>query len=374
MRISLKYLELGNEYYINKKDYEAVYPDPVKKSDPIAAVLYGRLATQWIQAIKSKYPYVKIAVVGAANSNGTIRKAEWLSGLFNPSYNSAKVGGDGRPSLVGADAVTLHVYPGPDLPQGSVIDGMTAEEVFAQAYKQWNEIKLNDLPLIPANMPVWFTEYNLHNSRNVPAMGTWAHGLFVATFSLLLMEDQRVQMETHHELVGNAGYGDLFYTTDGFAHTDGGGGWHGPTPPTKLWGASAMADTMNMLGLASATADRAERLVFQGAPALSDARSYAAYPALCGWSFLRDADHRAVILNLYHLPLTVDVRKIMSRDAYAHSSYKQISGDPGTYVTGGLDASPTKLTEMQGSMVGRSVLRLPPFSVTVILPNDAQTQ
>jgi hypothetical protein len=371
MGISLNYLELGNEYYIDKKDYEAVYPDPVGKSDPIAAALYGRLATQWIQAIKKKYPDVKIAVVGAApiNSKATVRKNEWLPGLFDPSYNSVSVGGDGRPSLKGADAVTLHVYPGPDMPPGTVIDEKATEELLAKAYKQWNEIKLNDLPLIPANMPVWFTEYNLHNSKNVPFMGTWAHGLFVATFSLLLMEDQRVQMETHHELVGNAGYGDLFYSTDAFAHVDGGGSSQGPTPSTKLWGASAMAGTMNMLGLASASADQAERLVFQGAPALVDAQGNATYPALYGWSFLRGADHRAVILNLCHLPLTVDVRGIMPHDVYVHSFYKQISGDPGTYVTGGLDASPTKLTQVQGSMAGRSVLLLPPFSITVILPS-----
>jgi hypothetical protein len=362
--LNLDYLELGNEYYINKPNYEAVYPDPMNDSSPLASVLYARLSTQWIHAIKERYPQVKIAVVGAdITATSTDRKAKWLGGLFDPTFNSHRVGGNGAAALQGADAVTLHVYPGPNLPAAPAIDANSAEDLFGEAFKQWNEIKANDLPLIPRDMPIWFTEFNLHGSDKVPALGTWAHGLFVATFSMLLMEDSRVQMETHHELVGNAGYGDLFYTPNSFAHTDGGGKWVGPALQTKLWGESAMADTLDVLGETSANADRADRLTFQDAPEIFDSRSAISYPALYGWSFMRGPDLRLVILNLYNRPLTVNLAKVVSRAAY-----KQISGNPGSYITGGFDGSPANLTCTQGALDRNSLLILPAFSITSVVP------
>jgi hypothetical protein len=368
--INLDYLELGNEYYINKPNYEAVYPDPVSDSAPLASVLYARLATQWIHTIKEKYPQVKVAVVGAdITATSTDRKAKWLTGLFNPAFNSPRVGGNGEAALQGADAVTLHVYPGPNLLSAPAIDANNAEDLFGEAFKEWNEIKANDLPLIPRNMPIWFTEFNLHGSDKVPVLGTWAHGLFVATLSMLFMEDSRVQMETHHELVGNAGFGDLFYTTNSFAHTDGGGKWVGPALQTKLWGESAMADTLEVLATASANADQAERLTFQQVPEIFDSRSTLYYPALYGWSLMRGSDRRLVILNLYNRQLTVNLAKVISRGAY-----EQVSGNPGTYVTGSLDGSPTNLTCAHGTLDKASSIVLPAFSITSVVPETSGLQ
>ena len=367
MGMHLDLLELGNEYYLPPKNYSDVYPNSDSKSEPLASVRYARLATQWIKTIKQKYPDAKISVLGAVTSIvgetwpgfQTERAKKWNAGLFDPSYNSASVGGDGKPAVQGADAVTLHVYPRFDLPPGATLDSSTAEDLLGVAFKQWDDIRRDELPQIPLNMPVWFTEFNLH--RTSRAMGTWAHGLFVATESLLFMEDRRVQMETHHELVGDSGYGDLFYTKQAFAHTDDGASGVNAELATTQWGESAMADTLNLIGRAAVGADHAELLAFKNAPLLSDAKDNFGFPALYGWSFLHGTSSRLVVLNLSNRRLLVDLSKMDS-----HLAYDQISGDPGTYVTGGLQGSPSNLKEERGRVASASNFALPPFSITLI--------
>ena len=364
MGINLKLLELGNEYYIPKDTYEAVYPDPSNGSQPDAAVLYGRLCTQWIKAIKAKYPDAKISVVGAhINDKPTDRKAKWLPGLFDASLNTSRVGGDGRASLQGADAVTLHVYPGAGLPAAPILDMEGAEQLLGAAFKQWDEIKHNDLPLIPKGMPIWFTEFNLHNSDKVPLMGTWAQGLVVATMSLLFLEDSRVQMETHHELVGNAGYGDIFYTADSFSHVDGGEKWNGPPLQTKQWGKVAMADALNVIAEAADGATQAQMLTFAGTPTITSTRSSITYPALYGWSFSHRSSRSIVILNLCNRALSVDVAHLISS-----GNVDEVFGNPATFVTGGLDGSPSRLNEVRSPLVNASVLTLRPFSIMSVTP------
>jgi hypothetical protein len=357
MGFNLRYLELGNEYYIEKKaGYTAVYPNPANASQPLAAVVYGRLVTQWIKAIKQSYPDVKIAVVGADINNKTYpRKASWLSGLFDPACNSASVGGDGQSSLKGADAVTLHIYPGPGLPPNTQINTTTSEDMLGAPFKLWNTVKANDLTLIPPNMPIWFTEYGL-GGRQMTVNGTWAHGLFTATMTLLFLEDNRVQIATHHELVGNALSGDLYLSANALADKT------GPShpPPTTLYGRSATADALSVVGEAMTDADQAQHLTFIDAPTITDSR-HTSYPALYGWSFTQGTSRRLVILNLYNQPLTIDLRSLSSS-----RSYDQIAGNPGTLVTGGLDGSPTKLTETRGTMTSQLSLTLPSFSITAI--------
>ncbi|MCL4402002.1 MAG: hypothetical protein M1436_04970 [Acidobacteria bacterium] len=361
--LDLPYVELGNEYYVSETaGYASVYPDPSGSAAPLASVVYGRLASKWISAIRQRYPKVQIAAVGAHITRppgNAPRRAKWLSGLFDPALNSTAVGGNGRAALQGADAVTLHVYPAANLPRGTAINRITAEDMLGQPFKLWAEVKANDLPLIPSNVSIWFTEYNL-GGKTVPAHGTWAHGLYMATLSLLYLEDGRVRMAVHHDIVDNALHGDLYSSTHAFAESN---GWAVPaTPPaTAQWGQSATADALNVIGAAAAGASHAVRLTFAGVPTIRDRARSIAYPALYGWDFTGRSTNRLLILNLFNKALPVSLTAFGAR-----ASYRQLYGDPGTFVTGGMEGSPSNLIKKTGLVQDTSALTLPAFSITVV--------
>jgi hypothetical protein len=348
--IEVKYVELGNEYYLETgvntgPGYTLVYPDPVTSSDPPAGTVYARLATQWIAAIKKQFPHALVAAVGATQQTGSGRRGIWNQSLF--------------PALVGADAITMHTYIRTTVPQGTtVFDDTAAKTMLATSFSNWASIE-QDIAKLPAGVPVWFTEFNLGDETE-PVWGTWAHGLLTATMAMLFLEDTHVVLMAKHDLVSDAVFGEIFSATNGLATTE--GGKYTPAanpPPTTQWGRTVQNVTLDEIATAAASSTQAEELSFPGAPTLSGGGT--SYPALYGWSFQAGSARRVVVLNLSNQPLTINVSAL----GLAGAAYDQITGAPFTYVTGGLSGSPTNLTEKTGTLAGNSST-LPGYSITRI--------
>jgi hypothetical protein len=348
----IQYVELGNEFYIdNKTGYTQVYPDPVNPGDPPASTVYARLANQWTAAVKKQFPQALVAALAATtNSTVTARKTAWNPGLF--------------PTLQGEDAITLHTYITSSLAKGTVLNDAAAEVLLAMPFSNWASVE-QDIAKIPQNLPIWMTEYGLKDEAD-PVWGTWAHGLVEATMTLLFLEEPRVQMAVKTTLIGNATHGDIFTDTTGYSEVVEFVQPPNP-PPTVQWGRSAADMALVEIGTAAASTTQTVRLNFTGAPTLSNGKG-TSYSALYGWSFQSGTTHRAVVINYSSQPLTINVGTL----GLTGAAYDQITGAPFTYVTGGLSASPTNLTETSGTLTGNSCA-LPAYSITRIWAGTAPT-
>jgi Putative Ig domain len=211
------YIELGNEYYLDNACYNAVYPVPSGATSN--GGVYAAAANNWITGIQSVSGYsgAKIAAV-ASHIGGNSTRAAWNNTLM---YGD----GQGNGPLTGATAVTLHIYEASGLGSGTVVSASNADTMLYMPFSVWstgtNSVLNTDLPSLTNtttgyNPNIWVTEYNLRDA-NVAAFGTWAHGLFTATMSLLFLESSRIQMAIHHDVQGGTVYADVLESSNAFA-------------------------------------------------------------------------------------------------------------------------------------------------------------
>ena len=385
-QISVGHLELGNEFFYDASifpNYPVVYPTVTK---------YANVANQWITDIKNLYPSVKIAAVGANSAKSypcdltAPRIDSWNCGLMN--------------TLVGADAVTLHVYPPSGLCVGNVCSPLTdstAETMLETPFTSWDTIVSHDFPSLTNNnyVPnIWFTEYNL-NDPNTQALGTWAQGLYVATFSLLYATNPRVEMALHHDVQSTGPGGDIFATNDAFSQA------YGISIGTAIDGYTAMGLTSREVDIAALGQTNAEALTFPSGPTFDNST----HPKLIGEVFSNCSGNctattecpsgsnttvecQIIILNLDNQPHTVNISGPLPKGG----TYRQIYGSAKTYVDGnltsngfeGFDANlaPDNLTLVSSplplpgavalvcgpnSSATTACLPLPPFSITRII-------
>lgn len=181
MGIPIRYVELGNEFYLSKSNYIHAFP---------TATDYADLVASWVPAIRAAFPTAQIAAV-ASGSTATPREQSWNSTLLSVAGNDI-------------NAVTLHYYPGTSNSAGAPPSPTT---VLAGASIEWRPIDqiINSLP---AHLSVWLTEYNLVPSAlalGSPALGTtWEHGLYVAGLDMQVLETPRVALTDYWDLFGKA--------------------------------------------------------------------------------------------------------------------------------------------------------------------------
>ena len=292
---------------------------------------------------------------------------------------------NGTPGLTGADAVTLHIYAPTNLAAGTSINSTSAETLLLQPFTTWDSVVSTDLPSLVNTTTgyapnVWITEYNLRDTT-VAAFGTWAHGLYTASLSLVFLEGPRVQEAIHHETQShNAIYADIFQSTCAFdpnlsceppttavTALCSPGGISNSTYPangasivTAINGYSATGLTQTEINTAALGQNKAQKLTFPGAPTFDGT-----HPKLYGWTF-SGAVGQTVILNLSEKLWTVDISTVV-----ASGTIEQISGPAGTYVTGGVASggfkgSPNNLKLTSGAPLVPMALQLPAFSITRI--------
>ena len=104
-----------------------------------------------------------------------------------------------------ADAISIHPY--------IRLDTRLAQRDPAAALEQiarvWRDMLETHLSTLPAGTTLWVTEYNAVPFNRDPAAGTWMHGLAALHLTLLIMQDERVEMLLLHQLTGHPQFASM---------------------------------------------------------------------------------------------------------------------------------------------------------------------
>lgn len=339
--MSVKYIELGNEFYFDVSNYKRVFPSGAD---------YAQTASEWIVAIKQEFPAAKIALVGVApKPKDSIREQNWQKSLLNSA-------------MYQADAVTLHLYNGHGL--NSQIDSnstypfFSSEEVqliLGQPFRSWQKLQNNDqLKLIPDNKQIWITEYNLfenvfgkkNRDKQQRVMGSWTHGLYALTMSLLFLEDSRIAIACNHVLTGNSRFAAILANKGSFINPS---DEDFRVKPKSL---SATGSTLSLLGEATSGMTQGQKINFSPESTLVGKKNFE-YPALYGWVFNDGKHSQAIITNLSNQNIRINLEQIFS----ASVSYQQFSAVPQTLITG------NEVIKRKSDTVFPEIM-LPAYSVT----------
>lgn len=321
-------IELGNELDFPFAEEVAKYP---------TAADYGNAAAEWITAISAEFPESRFSVIAASQNSSTpvARQAGWNEAVM-PIVQSLN------------PAAVLHIYAGVPLPAGAALSFANLTDVLSGPFARWEMVKRFDLPEIPASMPVWVTEYNsFENAGSVRVGGTWAGALFTSTFSLLLLEEPRIEIACVHVLTGNAQWSAFYYE-----EVPAGAG---------QFSVSAQGYALRLFGRALGEAVQAVPLRFTPTPSAINSRGEA-FDTLVGWQFTTaNGGKRALLANLGGAAVAFNTGGL----AMPNSRFEMLSGNPLTLVT-----SEAQLTRQAGTMGGE--LTMPPYSLAVI-EQDAVT-
>jgi hypothetical protein len=209
INLPVKFVELGNEYYLNEFHYRSKFPS-VKE--------YSNACNDWTYRLKSIQPFenVRVAAIGCdAESTSPSRRRLWLQNLLiNIDPN------------VQLDAVTIHQYYGDGLGSSS-FTGSTAslKTMLSRPFKELESLQMEEFNLIKGYnsskfyshpLKTWITEFNLNTSGHT-STGTWAHGLFHAAMALSYLESQLTTSIISHTMSSDVVFGNIFESQDGFA-------------------------------------------------------------------------------------------------------------------------------------------------------------
>lgn len=328
-------VELGNEFYNQEADYVKAFPEG---SD------YATAANTWLKSIRATYPTMRVSVVGVPSyrSGNKPRLLNWNKQLFA-----------GIVGFQEGDGVTMHEYDATGVPLSSSFTQKDVPTMLGTPFINVARIS-NISDTLPSWASIWITEYNLlYNTASkpdVPAYGTWAHGLYIATETLLFANTPKIAggHQCRHALMSFAADGTLFEDTASFDFDE------SPDKKlvTELYGQSAVAVTLSLIGKASFGMTSATPISFSSNPPVNPG----GYPSLVGTFFGQGTSSAAtaVIINLADSEF-----KLTQNDAINFHSFDQVSiADATTPVNKAVN----DVTYKSGS-VQSSGLTLPPYSV-----------
>jgi hypothetical protein len=350
--LHVKYIELDNELYLGEPFYAKKFPTGRD---------YALEANEWIAAIKKEFPDAKIGVVGysARENVKTTKKYPERRANWNREVLAA---------IKDADAMTFHVYGGSGLNflSRSEVDeeSETAgkQETYQQAFEakgsidfilglpftRWATSKAYDYQILPANMNVWVTEYNLFEKEGVLA-GTWAHGLYALIQTMAFMEDSKTELICYHNLTTSAQFAAIFNSEEGFSKAS-------RKPVTQPFGFTASGMCLSLSGEAMMEGGKATKLKFEDNGQIKSLRGKT-YPALNGWQIKKGKETKIIVVNLSSSSIKVDFSKSISQNA----TYTQLTSDVRKQI-----ANESDVTKHSGSGTNIS---LPGYSVTLIENN-----
>jgi hypothetical protein len=326
--LPVRYIELGNEFYLTDPNNIFKYPSVINYFDE---------SMNWIQSIKQQAPFssTEIAIVGStSNANDPGRRRLWLETLISQLQASQW--------LYSPDAISLHYYGGSGV-NGSV-NASNVSTFLSQPFVSFQNLANAELNLIQTSstgMEVWLTEYNLFN-RNSRAHGTWAHGLYTAVQTLTCLNSNAIAKIDYHTMSGNGLFGSIFSNSDGFNFP---ADWDPPLPAntpsaTIPWSFTACGYSLDILDNAINNCNQATAVNISGANDLTSG-----IPDLYSWYFQGTTSDEIIVINLgnnhYGLPLNTsdcDLSPInASWNANDQFNIRQISG----YLMNGMSGALT---------------------------------
>ena len=303
-RLPVRYVELGNEFYLCNTDYVKAFP---------TAKDYGARVAADVKALHQAFPGVHVAAVGAVPGSSA-RTQPWNAGVLSVARGSDK-----------PDAITLHTHP--QFNHSLTAGGLPA--LFAEPYTSAASVAAATSQF--RGTPAWITEYglSLHYTKGTAPQLTYANALFEGEAALLLA--QKVSTATLID------YWSSFGPALNYAYDK-----NGLTP---------VGLAMQWLSAAAHGANAEAAVTFAGGPVLGPGGN----PALVGEVFRAVGRRAGLLVNLDGETVTIAVTAIFPPGA----KYRQVTGTPThQYATAAGLSSTTGVT-------GRT-LTLPPYSVTLV--------
>jgi hypothetical protein len=348
--MQIKYIELGNEFYIEGDDDNGDSALVVMKYPTPSS--YGDTASIWIDSLHKHFPNAMIAAQGNFDKNNDPRRKIWNDSVLA--------------HLDGQHAMTFHFYYATHYDDAGETNAAKLDvnlgdlpDWLYQPFKAWDILETKSLPKVPAGQEIWITEYNMSDHVR-PVMGMWAHGLYTATMSLLLLNDSRITKMNCHGVDGMAVYGGYFFSTDGFNFAGGEDpDFVAPAvkPLTTAWGLTAYGNTMTMVGNAIDKKTYASPIVFSPAPqltAVEDGISIS-YDGVIGYLFNDNTGSQAIVINLTGVTQSIKTNILFP----AGGTYEMRSSTPLKLI-----ATASDVTIASGNLPVTFVLQ--PYSVTRI--------
>ncbi len=286
--MAVRFVELGNEFYLPKKMYRKAFP---------SAADYADRAEQWSLTLHRDFPDVQIAVAGSPIASGPVRReTDWNSQVTRV--------------ITGNRALSLHLYWNPQTVSGARKDPWSTQvvsQVLQLPFYAWTYEVARVVNRLPADLPLWITEFNmmdrLPSGQWGPYQGTWTNGLFAGVMALLFLSDSRVSLIDYHSLIGG-GFGAM------------------SSPDGTLSPAGIVQSAVHEAG---AGEDLAQPMGVDNATQRGKSISLGAH-ALVGWVFGTPAHHdeKGVWMNLTNR--TIDVR--LPRQISPQAKFQQWWGSP----------------------------------------------
>lgn len=194
--LDVKRVELGNEPYF--VTVEGTTNNAVLFPDAAAQV---QAARGLAQRVRTAFPAARLAqpafvpridlATGQPDPRQDARMLTWNQAILTAGAASY------------ADAFALHFYP--VLPaRAGATDSAYLAQIGSYAARYWRATRAtSQWTVLPADKPLWLTEFNTSFASAGELPGTWMHGLYMAQFALHALQDARVELLIAHMLSGN---------------------------------------------------------------------------------------------------------------------------------------------------------------------------
>jgi len=342
--LPIRYVELGNEFYLQDRNYVHEFP---------SADAYAEKAASWAEAIKGEFPDLKIGIQGVS-----LRLLQMKREPRFLEWNSASI----SKSLPWADALTLHEYhraAGVGQRQGAAASNNEFHQLFGNALLDNREL-LDERTenAFPHGKELWITEYNLFtNQQSASLAGSWFQGLYAATMLATFLREPSVSIACNHVLVGDSRFGALYADrgvtgSNSFASSQN----HGKRGQERQGSATGKPYALSATGQSLALFSRAAKNKRQVSQLHFTKGSETVLPeTLVGWMFKKDPKETdALILNLSNQAIVLAKSDLFPSGLV---EYEQLSGEPGLLIKA--DAQPS---ESHGPV--QTMIELPPYSMT----------
>ena len=345
--IPIKYVELGNEFYLtydmggNQKkgivgDYAKPYHYPTAES-------YAQEAKRWAEAINAVYPDAQVAymAVGWSSNVGWVKSCPRTAG-----WNDTM-----RRMMPDMKYVTMHRYA-----SAQTTDPLEAFRLTQSEFSEMSKLIHHKF----ADKRIWVTEYNNKGGsgpKGYPynAMaGTWIHGINLLEATLILMETPQVDLLCVYNLSPWFMQSLVFAPGTRIPAEPGGKA----TLDTKPYALTSSGVTFQLLAQAARNASRMLPLRFEANPTLDCTGGEV--ETLHGALFAKSDACRGILINLGGRDITVDLSGV--NGTAGMTSAKQVSAASLEMpITG-----PESLSSRRLKIGPDRTVKLKPFSVTLL--------
>ncbi len=304
--LPIDYIELGNEVYESKGDFQRKYPTAKNYTDTMKT---------WVTTLRKEFPNAKFGVIGVVDKKDD-RSRTWNDVMVAELANTV-------------DAITLHLYQGTGVGNSYEIGEIPV--ALSNPFRKMISLTKR-ISELPPNWNVWITEYNLFD-LNGPVAETWSHGLYTGLMKLLYFESHKVTVLLNHQVKGNPSFRSL----------------RGRDQRLTAEGAAEQLINQAMLGQKIAT-----KIDFSNNPDIYS--GIFRYQALTGWTFEGADQNTAVLLNASANDVVVDMINVTS-SFYANQKFMSRE-----LMTQPKEGSEISVLETQG----KDQLTLKPYSITIV--------